>query len=139
MGPLADLGITHLELGDEASARDAFRRAELASRHVGDRAGSVLAAYGRGRLAERQEYWSSAVSLLSSAIQGFETLETPAMTAKATLALARCHEQMSETEAAAERYDEARALGVAAGETAVAARAEEALARLNNGRTDRGQ
>lgn len=136
---LADLGITHLELGDEESARDAFRRAELASRHVGDRAGSVLAAYGRGRLAERQQDWSSAISLLSSAIQGFETLETPAMTAKATLALARCHEQVAEPEAAAERYEEARALGLAAGETAVAARAEEALARLAGGRTDGGR
>ncbi|MEU4454022.1 BTAD domain-containing putative transcriptional regulator [Nocardioides sp. NPDC023903] len=136
---LADLGITHLELGDEESARDAFRRAELASRHVGDRAGSVLATYGRGRLAERQQDWSSAISLLSSAIQGFETLETPAMTAKATLALARCHEQAAEPEAAAERYDEARALALAAGETAVAAQAEEALARLNNGRTVQGQ
>lgn len=136
---LADLGITHLGLGDEESARDAFRRAELASRHVGDRAGSVLAAYGRGRLAERQQDWSSAISLLTESVQGFELLETPAMTAKATLALARCHEQLSETEAAAERYAEACALGLAAGELAVAAQAEEALGRLDGGRTDQGQ
>jgi predicted ATPase/DNA-binding SARP family transcriptional activator len=140
---LADLGITHLGLDDEESAEDAFRRAELASRHVGDRAGSVLAAYGRGRLAERRRDWSTAIELLTTAIQGFETLETPAMTAKATLALARCHEQASETEAAAERYAEARALGLAVGEVAVAGEAEEALSRLTDrtdgARTDQGQ
>ncbi|MFJ9389777.1 AfsR/SARP family transcriptional regulator [Nocardioides sp. NPDC101246] len=136
---LADLGITHLDLGDEDSARDAFRRAELASRHVGDRAGSVLAAYGRGRLAERRQDWASAISLLMTAIQGFETLETPAMTAKATLALARCHEQMSETEAAAERYEEARTLGLATGEVALADQADVALARLGDARTDGGR
>ncbi|MGY0388261.1 AfsR/SARP family transcriptional regulator [Nocardioides sp. WG-D5] len=133
---LADLGITHLGLGDHESAEDAFRRAELASRHVGDRAGSVLAAYGRGRLAERQEDWSTAIDLLTTAIQGFETLQTPAMTAKATLALARCHEQLTEVEAAAERYEEARTLGLATGEVALAGQATEALDRLNGPRTD---
>ena len=133
---LADLGITHLRLGDHESAEDAFRRAELASRHVGDRAGSVLAAYGRGRLAERQEDWTTAIDLLTTAIQGFEMLQTPAMTAKATLALARCHEQLSEVEAAAERYEEARTLGLATGEVALTGQATEALDRLNGSRTD---
>lgn len=133
---LADLGITHLGLGDVESAEDAFRRAELASRHVGDRAGSVLAAYGRGRLAERRHDWSTAIDLLTTAIQGFETLETPAMTAKSTLALARCHEQLAEVEAAAERYQEARTLGLATGEIALADQANKALARLDHARAD---
>ncbi|MFI5624362.1 AfsR/SARP family transcriptional regulator [Nocardioides sp. NPDC051685] len=139
---LADLGITHLGLSDHESAEDAFRRAELASRHVGDRAGSVLAAYGRGRLAEHREDWTSAIDLLATAIQGFETLQTPAMTAKATLALARCHETLGEKEAAVERYAEARTLGLATGELALTDQADEALSRLNGtdgARTDQGQ
>ena len=48
---LADLALVHLNLGRRDVARDLFDRADAASEHVGDGAGTVLAHYGHGLLA----------------------------------------------------------------------------------------
>ena len=48
---LADLALVHLNLGRRDVASDLFDRADAASEHIGDGAGTILAHYGHGLLA----------------------------------------------------------------------------------------
>ena len=48
---LADLALAHLNLGRRDVASDLFDRADAASEHIGDGAGTILAHYGHGLLA----------------------------------------------------------------------------------------
>jgi tetratricopeptide (TPR) repeat protein len=127
---LADLGVTQLHLGQPAAAEDAFRRAEVASVQVGDRAGRVLAAYGRGLLAQLRDDWPTAQERFASALVGFETLGTPVMAGQAAIGLGRAHEGLGEPRAADERYRYAVEVASTAGEPALGAAAHEGLARL---------
>jgi tetratricopeptide (TPR) repeat protein len=127
---LADLGITQLHLGHEEAAADAFRRSEAASQQVGDRAGRVLASYGRGLLAELHEDWPSALSSFAEAGAGFEALGTPVMAGQAAVGLARAHEGLAEVQAATQSYQRALDIASTAGEPALTAAAHEGLARM---------
>jgi tetratricopeptide (TPR) repeat protein len=127
---LSDLRITQLHLGNRDAAADAFRRAEAASREVGDRAGLVLAGYGRGLLAQLREDWTTALSQFTDAVHGFEALGTPVMVGQAVIGLARAHEGLAENRAAAEGYRHAAEIASSAGEPSLSALAQEGLARL---------
>lgn len=127
---LADLGITQLHLGDQDAAADAFARAEIASQAVGDRAGLVLAEYGRGLLAQQQQDWSTAVGHFAAAVPGFDALRTPVWVGQAEIGLARAHEGLSENRAADEAYRRASEIASHAGEPSLLALAQEGLARL---------
>ena len=127
---LADLGITQLHLGNTEAAEDAFRRAELASGAVGDRAGSVLADHGRGLLAQWREDWTAALAHFDRASTGFEELGTPVMAGQATVGLARAHEGLGELQGAAESYRRAAEVAAHAGEPSLSALVLEGLARL---------
>jgi predicted ATPase/DNA-binding SARP family transcriptional activator len=126
----ADLGVTYLHLGQLEGAEACFDRAGAASDEVGDGAGEVLAAYGRGVMARVTGRWSTARPLLERAVAGFQVLGTPVAEAYALAGLARCDEQDGLYEAARERYQQALSTGSAAGEPALRAAALEGMARL---------
>ena len=127
---LADLGIAHLHQGDPDAARDAFDRASAASEHIGDGAGTVLAAYGYGLLAQTQGDWAEAKERYSSALDGFLRLSTPVPQGLALAGLARCDEAADDLAAARERYEQVLARGRAIGEPALVATALEGLGRV---------
>lgn len=127
---LADLGITQIHLGDPEGAADAFRRAEAASAAVGDRAGVVLADYGRGLLAQLEEDWPAALAHFDRAVTGFGELGTPVMEGQAHIGTARAHEGLGEGRLAEEAYRRADAIAAVAGEPALSALVREGRARL---------
>jgi len=133
---LGDLGITYLHLGNEEAAIDAFRRAEVASEAVGDRAGLVLAGYGRGLLAQVREDWSAGIAHFTEAARGFEALRTPVMVGQAYVGLARAHEGLAEHQAAEDEYGYAAEIASSAGEPSLLALSREGLARLAATRGD---
>ena len=137
---LADLGITRLHLGgvDAAeAAEDLFARASATSERVGDRAGTVLAAYGRGLVALSRADWSGARPLFSAAYDGFVGLGTPVHAGLATAGLARCDEGEGLLEVAAAGYGSALEVGRSAGEPGLVATALEGLARAAEATGDR--
>jgi tetratricopeptide (TPR) repeat protein len=127
---LADLGITQLHLDNIEAAEDAFRRAEAASGAVGDRAGVVLAHYGRGLVAQWAEDWPAALDHFGRAVPGFEALGTPVMEGQAVLGAARAYEALGEDRAAAEAFHRAGEIAAVAGEPSLTALVLEGLARL---------
>jgi predicted ATPase len=137
----ADLGVAHLHQGDPDAARDAFDRASAASEHIGDGAGTVLAAYGYGLLAQTQGDWTEARRLYSTALDGFLRLGTPVPQGLARAGLARCDEAAAELVAARARYEEVLDSGKAVGEPALVATALEGLGRVasRGGRLDEGR
>ncbi|WP_344301805.1 BTAD domain-containing putative transcriptional regulator [Nocardioides bigeumensis] len=127
---LADLAIAQLHLGDEAAARDLFDRASAASEHIGDGAGTVLAHYGHGLLAQVREDWREAQRLFEQALSGFEQLSTPVPQGLALAGLARCDEALGDTISSRARYEVVLDQGGRVGEPALIATALEGLARL---------
>ncbi|MCO1659719.1 BTAD domain-containing putative transcriptional regulator [Pseudonocardia humida] len=127
---LADLGVTHLHLGDPAAARAHFDRARAASAEVGDGAGEVLATYGHGLLARISGDWAQARVRFTEAVGGFEHLATPVHVGFALAGLARCDEHDDLLDDAAGRYAEVLRIGEDDGEPELRASGLEGLARL---------
>jgi tetratricopeptide (TPR) repeat protein len=128
---LADLAVVELNLGRPYAARDLFDRAAAAADHVGDGAGVVLAEYGHGLLALAAGDLDAADRRFRRAVEGFTTVRTPVWQGWALVGLGRCAELRGEQRTAEDLYDQARELGVAAGEPGLTASALEGLARLN--------
>jgi predicted ATPase/DNA-binding SARP family transcriptional activator len=132
----ADLGVTHVNLGDTTAARDSFDRARTTSEQVGDGAGAVLADYGYALLAQLNGDWDTARSGFTAALDGFDQLGTPVVKGLAIAGLARCDEATGDTESAERRYTDALQIGKAAGEPGLAAAALDGLARIAAARHD---
>ncbi len=136
---LADLGIAQLHLGNPDAARDLFDRASAASEHIGDRAGTILAAYGYGLLAQMRGDWYEARQRFTAAHVGFGTLGTPVPQGLAVAGLARCDEAEADLTSAQERYKTVLADGRRVGEPALTSTALEGLGRLAAHRGDRDE
>lgn len=126
---LADLALVHLNLGRGDEARDLFDRADAASKHIGDGAGTTLAHYGRGLLALQDGDLSEAERRLMLARDGFSVLRTPVWEGWALVTLARCRELRDGPPTARELHEAALHLGRQAGEPGLTASALEGLAR----------
>jgi tetratricopeptide (TPR) repeat protein len=126
---LADLALVHLNLGRTKEARDLFDRANAASEHIGDGAGTVLAHYGHGLLALEDGELDEAERRFILARDGFAVLRTPVWEGWANVALARCREVRDGGLSARELYETALDLGRQAGEPGLTASALEGLAR----------
>lgn len=127
---LADLGVTQLHLGERAGAMDAFDRASAAAEHVGDGAGTILAGYGYGLLAQTAGNWREARSRYTHAMGGFAELGTPVPQGLAMAGLARCDEADQDFASARHRYEDVLETGRRAGEQSLVAMALEGLSRL---------
>ncbi|WP_344771712.1 AfsR/SARP family transcriptional regulator [Nocardioides panacisoli] len=136
---LADLALAHLNLGRRETARDLFDRADAASRHVGDGAGTVLADYGHGLLALEGGDLAQAEQRLVRCRDGFAALRTPVWEGWALLAHGRCVEVGGDTPGARELYEAAHALGRLSGEPGLIASSLEGLARTWSHHTDRSR
>lgn len=134
---LADLGVAQLHLGDEDAARGLFDRAIAASEHVGDGAGTVLACYGHGLLAQVGHEWDLARDRYTESHAGFAALGTPVPQGLALAGLARCDEAASDVAAARERYEDLLTLSRRIGEPGLTSTALEGLCRLAAGSGDR--
>jgi tetratricopeptide (TPR) repeat protein len=126
---LADLALAHLNLGRHDMARDLFDRADAASEHIGDGAGTILAHYGHGLLALQDVDLDEAERRLMLARDGFSVLRTPVWEGWALLTLAHCRELREEPPMARELFEAARRLGRQSGEPGLTASALEGLAR----------
>ena len=126
---LADLALVHLNLGRTQVARELFDRADAASEHIGDGAGTILAHYGHGLLALEDGELDEAERRFISARDGFAVLGTPVWEGWALVTLARCREIRDGQLPARELYDAALGLGRRAGEPGLTASALEGLAR----------
>jgi predicted ATPase/DNA-binding SARP family transcriptional activator len=127
---LADLGIAQLHMGNADLSRELFDRASAASEYIGDGAGTILAGYGYGLLAQVGGDWGEARQRFVAAHEGFETLGTPVPAGLAMAGLARCDEAAGDSVLATERYEQVLAAGRAVGEPGLIATALEGLARL---------
>jgi tetratricopeptide (TPR) repeat protein len=127
---LADLGVARLHLGDVDAARNLFDQAGAASEHIGDGAGTILAGYGYGLLAQVRGDWAEARTRFEEAERGFRTLGTPVPEGLALAGLARCDEADGDTASACERYEKVLDAGRRVGEPGLTATALEGLARL---------
>jgi tetratricopeptide (TPR) repeat protein len=138
---LADLGVTHLHQGHPEQARDMFSRASAASEHIGDGAGTVLAGYGYGLMAQTTGDWPTARRLYTDAHQGFRTLGTPVPQGLALAGLARCDEADGRLDTAQDGYQHVLGLSHQVGEPSLTATALEGLARLAwaNGKAEEAQ
>jgi predicted ATPase/DNA-binding SARP family transcriptional activator len=126
---LADLALVHLNLGRDDVAGDHFDRADAASEHIGDGAGTILAHYGHGLLALQDGDLDGAERRLVLARDGFSVLRTPVWEGWALLTLARCRELRDGLPTARELHEGALRLGRQAGEPGLTASALEGLAR----------
>ena len=126
---LADLALVHLNLGHREVARDLFERADAASKHVGDGAGTVLADYGHGLLALQDGDVAEAEERFRGARNGFVALRTPVWEGWALVTQGRCVELRSDVLAARDLYEHAHGLGLQAGEPGLTASALEGLGR----------
>jgi tetratricopeptide (TPR) repeat protein len=127
---LADLGVTHLHQSHVEHARDMFDRASAASQHIGDGAGTVLAGYGYGLMAQVAGDWQQARVRYTEARAGFHALGTPVPEALAVAGLARCDEADHDVDAAQAGYRHVLAVSDQVGEPSLQAMALEGLARL---------
>ena len=127
---LADLGVTHLHQGQSAQAKDAFDRASAASEHIGDGAGTVLATYGYGLMAQVDGAWAQARRRYAAAHDGFRSLGTPVPQGLALAGLARCDEAEGNLVGARDGYRQVLATGHDVGEPSLTATALEGLGRL---------
>jgi tetratricopeptide (TPR) repeat protein len=134
---LADLGIGRLHMGDAEAARDLFDQAGAASEQIGDGAGTILAGYGYGLLAQVRGDWADARDRYEAAELGFHTLGTPVPEALALAGLARCDEADGNVVSAQERFEEVLDAGRRVGEPGLTATALEGLGRLAAARGDR--
>ena len=126
---LADLALARLNLGRRDAARDLLERAEAASEHIGDGAGTILAHYGHGLLALQDGDLDTAERRLMLAKEGFSVLRTPVWEGWALVTLARCRELRDGPPSARAAYQAALDLGRQAGEPGLTASALEGLAR----------
>ena len=126
---LADLALVHLNLGRPDVARDLFDRADAASKHVGDGAGTVLAHYGHGLLALQDGDLDEAERRFRVARDGFAALKTPVWEGWAVVTQGRCLEVRGDVLAARELFEAAHGLGLTAGEPGLTASSLEGLAR----------
>jgi predicted ATPase/DNA-binding SARP family transcriptional activator len=126
---LADLALVHLNMGRTKEARELFDRADAASEHIGDGAGTILAHYGHGLLALEDGELDEAERRFILARDGFAVLGTPVWEGWALVTLARCREIRDGGLPARELYDAALGLGRQAGEPGLTASALEGLAR----------
>jgi predicted ATPase len=126
----ADLGVAQLHLGHPDQARDAFARASAASDHIGDGAGSILAGYGRGLMAQVEGDWGRARREYLSALEGFVSLGTPVPQGLAKAGLARCDEAEGNLHAAQDGYRQVLSISHEAGEPSLTATALEGLGRI---------
>jgi predicted ATPase/DNA-binding SARP family transcriptional activator len=127
---LADLALVHLNLGRPDTARDLFDRADSASQHIGDGAGTVLADYGHGLLALDDGDLGEAERRLARARDGFAALGTPVWEGWALVTQGRCIELRGDVQAARELYETAHELGMQAGEPGLTASSLEGRARM---------
>jgi tetratricopeptide (TPR) repeat protein len=127
---LADLAVAQLHLGNTETARELFDRAGAASEHVGDGAGTVLAGYGHGLIAQVTGDWQEARGRFAVAERGFHSLGTPVPVGLAAAGLARCDEAEGEVPSARERYADVLAVGRRVGEPGLTSTALEGLGRL---------
>jgi len=127
---LADLGVAQLHLGNADAAKELFDRAGEAAEHIGDGAGTILAGYGYGLLAQVNGDWEEARRRFTTAYEGFGTLGTPVPEGLALAALARCDEVAGDMATAQERYQAALVMGRRVGEPGLTSMAVEGLARL---------
>lgn len=127
---LADLGVAQLHMGNVDLSRELFDRATAASEYIGDGAGTVLANYGHGLLAQVRGDWAEARTRFAAAQEGFGTLGTPVPAGLALAGLARCDEAEGELVRAKELYEQVLAIGRRVGEPGLIATALEGLARL---------
>jgi predicted ATPase/DNA-binding SARP family transcriptional activator len=127
---LADLGIARLHLGEVDAAQNLFDQAAAASEHIGDGAGTILAGYGYGLLAQVRADWPEARARFEAAELGFRTLGTPVPEGLALAGLARCDEAAGNAASAHERYEKVLNAGRRVGEPGLTATALEGLARL---------
>lgn len=126
---MADLALVHLNLDRRDAARDLFNRADAASRHIGDGAGTILADYGHGLLALQDGDVGEAERRLVRARDGIASLKTPVWEGWAIVAQGRCLELRGDVFAARELYATAHGLGLQAGEPGLTASSLEGLAR----------
>jgi len=126
---LADLALAQLNLGRRDVASDLFDRADAASEHIGDGAGTILSHYGHGLLALQDGDLEAAEQRLILAKEGFSTLGTPVWEGWALLTLARCRELRDEGPTAREAYRAVLDLGKQSGEPGLTASGLEGLAR----------
>lgn len=127
---LGDLGIALIHIGDLDGAALTFQRAAAASDAIGDGAGKVLEAYGRGLLAQVATRWEQARELFIEAHRGFIALGTPVPAAYALAGRARCDEDAGALQDAAEAYREVLDIGTTVAEPGLRAFALEGLGRL---------
>ena len=127
---LADLGVAQLHLGNVDAAKELFDRAGEAAEHIGDGAGTILAGYGYGLLAQVNGDWEQARRRFTTAYEGFGTLGTPVPEGLSLAALARCDEVAGDMATAQERYQAALVMGRRVGEPGLTSMAVEGLARL---------
>jgi predicted ATPase/DNA-binding SARP family transcriptional activator/tetratricopeptide (TPR) repeat protein len=125
----ADLALVQLNLGRREVARDLFNRADAASKHVGDGAGTVLAHYGHGLLALQDGDIEQAQKRFRLAHDGFAALKTPVWEGWTLVTQGRCVELRGDIPAARDHYETARGLGITAGEPGLTASSLEGLAR----------
>lgn len=133
---LADLGLSLLYLNDSDGARECFDRAAAASREIGDAAGEVLAAYGRGVMAQMAGDADAARSLFTEATAGFTRLGTPLPAGQALTGLAWCDLVQGNLDRSHDRYSEVRQMASGAAEPALTAAALEGLALVAAARDD---
>ena len=107
-----------------------FSRASAASEHIGDGAGTVLATYGYGLMAQVEGDWPQARRRYTAAHDGFRTLGTPVPQGLALAGLARCDEADGDLEAARAGYRHVLDLSHQVGEPSLTATALEGLGRL---------
>ena len=136
---LADLGIAQLNLGNGEVARELFDRAGAAAEHIGDGAGTILAGYGYGLLAQVRGDWEQARRRFTTAYEGFGTLGTPVPEGLALAGIARCDEVAGDVVTAEKRYQEALVMGRRVGEPGLTSMAVEGLARLAATRGERAE
>ena len=116
-------------MGRITVARELFDRADAASEHIGDGAGTVLAHYGQGLLALEDGELDEAERRFILARDGFAVLGTPVWEGWALVTLARCREIRDGRLPARELYETALGLGRRAGEPGLTASALEGLTR----------
>jgi uncharacterized membrane-anchored protein len=97
---------------------------------VGDAAGEVLAALGRGLVAASLADSESARPMFETALAGFQRLRTPLWAGQALAGLAWCDWVDGDLETARRRSEEVKKSGAMIGEQALVAAGLEGLARV---------
>ena len=127
---LSDLGVCLLHLGETDAAADCFDRAAAASEEIGDAAGEILAALGRGTAAQLAADAARARPFFETAYEGLLRLQTPLWAGQALAGLAWCDWRDGLLDDAEQRYRLVQEQGAAAGEAGLRATGIEGVARV---------